>query len=229
MSTPLVELEPGAILWRDDDLLLVHKPAGIPSDTTPDASRDHLGRAVSRLLERVDGVAPGPIWVHNRLDLDTSGVVAFATSVRANGPLGEAFARRTVTKRYLALVTPAPPRESFGVQNHLKRGPRGRMLAVRAGGDRAETEFEVLARTQWAAMVEARPLTGRTHQIRVHLAELGCPIVGDPLYGPGARAERLWLHAVALAVPHPLDGRVIAVSAEIPEGLVRIAADWGLG
>jgi 23S rRNA pseudouridine1911/1915/1917 synthase len=121
-------------------------------------------------------------------------------------------------------VAGAPP-ERFQVTNHLKAGPRGRMLAVASGGQTAETDFRTLAWGEGFALVEARPHTGRTHQIRVHLAGAGYPLLGDTLYGGPAslplhgrevKIGRYLLHAYRLTFRHPEEDRHLTLEAPIP-------------
>jgi len=132
-----------------------------------------------------------------------------------------------VDKRYLALV-PGPLRGSFTVVSHLREGEGDRMLAVRAGGARAETAFRVLAEAGGYALVEASPRTGRTHQIRVHLAQKGHSILGDGLYGGeavvvGVAVPRQMLHAQVLAFRHPGLGSELRIEAPVPADFLAVA------
>ncbi|MCB9622764.1 MAG: RluA family pseudouridine synthase [Sandaracinus sp.] len=180
------------ILFEGEGLLAIDKPAGLPSHTTPDPKRDHAEAAVRRL--RPDG----PLVLLHRLDADTSGVLLFATDSEVAARTQRAFESRAVDKRYDALVQGTLPGETFERHSFLTRDGRVRS-EVRSGGDAAHTSFAVLARNDERTLLEAHPHTGRTHQIRVHLAALGLPIVGDRLYG-GAEDERLRLHARRLQI-----------------------------
>jgi RluA family pseudouridine synthase len=220
----MLTLSSADILYCDDVLLIVAKPAGIPSDTTPDPRRDTLVAAAKRW----SGTTTGP-WIHNRLDVDTSGIVVFARTAQVNAAVGEAFASREAAKTYLAVVS--PPLEvgqQFGIRNHLRRNRNGTMEVVRSGGDRAETEFEVLDSSTNASLVCARPRTGRMHQIRVHLAGLGSPIVGDTQYGGADSRYRLLLHAWRLRIPHPVDGTIVEVECPLPVEFETALATIGL-
>jgi RluA family pseudouridine synthase len=206
---------PVQILLEDDDLLVVGKPAGIPSDTTRDPARDTL-------IARVQAVRPDAILCH-RLDRDTSGVVVFAKSACARRAIPAAFAARTIVKRYLAIIEAPPPARTWEHRNYLGVLPRpagqrvDRMGAVARGGKPAHTAFEHLLTQGDHALVLALPHTGRRHQIRAHLADSAAPIVGDSLYGAQPTAERMWLHALALTLPHPADGTLLEVRCPLPD------------
>jgi RluA family pseudouridine synthase len=215
-------LDPDRILFEDADLLAVDKPSGLVAHATVDPRRDHLIAATSRFLADRDGTI-GHLRMHHRLDRETSGVVLFSRSPTVDAALGSAFSERRVLKVYLAVVhcpaSATPPPAAVVVRNYLApgRGPAGRTVVVRAGGKPAETSVRVLARGEDLALVEARPHTGRTHQIRVHLAELGLPIAGDTLYGSAPHAPgRLLLHAARLELAHPRDGNALRIAAPVP-------------
>jgi 23S rRNA pseudouridine1911/1915/1917 synthase len=213
-------LTAGAILFRDEVVLAVDKPPGLPTHPTADPGRPSLVGHVERYLRATKGGAY--VGVHQRLDRDTSGVVLFAIDPRANEGLARAFAGREVEKTYLALTarpaSPAPRR--FLVSAPLAdSGARGTQR-VAVGGTRAkpaETEVVVRETLADALLVEARPLTGRKHQVRAHLAHAGMPILGDRTYGSaGRRAPRPMLHARRLALRHPLTGEPIVIESPLP-------------
>jgi len=218
-----------AILYRDEQLLAVDKPAGLPAHPTV-AGRANALSLVSELLhEEGEGT---PILLH-RLDADTTGVLLFALTDAANRELSRQFAEREVEKVYLALVAGIPP-DSFRVNNFLKPGVRGRTVAVASGGQPAETFFRTLKINNpplakggkgGFALVEARPKTGRTHQIRAHLAGEGFPLLGDTLYGGPLLVERggerlpirrHLLHAFRLSFRHPATGKEMTIEAPLP-------------
>jgi RluA family pseudouridine synthase len=211
-------LTPGAILYRDDVLLAVDKPPGLPTHATADPSRPSLVGHVELYLRETG--AAGYVAVHQRLDRDTSGVVLLATDRRANEGLARAFAGREVEKTYLALTarpSPLPPRRLRIDAPLASAGGSGRGVAV-GGADAKPAETECVVREVLAAalLVEARPLTGRKHQVRAHLAHVGMPILGDPVYGGAGRAPRLMLHARRLALRHPLTGRTLVIASPPP-------------
>lgn len=226
------------ILHEDEHILVFNKPAGLLSQATHDLSRPHVVAELERALALRDGDS-GYLALHHRLDLPTSGVMVLARSRTANKPLMNMFKQRLAKKTYHALcVTPSDPLPAHHI-NHLraqkrpKRGPSP-MIAVHAGGDRAETSFELFATHSGAAYIEARPHTGRRHQIRAHLAELGAPILGDELYGGPLtlgqrRIERVMLHARCLEFPHPVTGEVVSVEAPHPQDFPDVLAHFGLG
>lgn len=217
-------LGPPAVVWFDAGLLVVDKPSGLAVHATPDPRRPHLTAQVAAWLETV---APGQRAVlAHRLDAETSGLTLFVVDPALVGPVAAAFAERKVRKTYAALVAPPGPdrvpARRFSVRDHLGPLPRARAKdplrwgAVTAGGKPAHTDFELGRRGTEAWWITARPTTGRTHQIRVHLAGAGLPILGDSLYGDGTSAERLMLHAEGLGLTHPLNGEAIALRCTAP-------------
>lgn len=208
------------VLYEDEECLAVLKPPGLPSGPTRDPGRRHA----AALAERVAG---RKLTLLHRLDKDTSGVLLLGKTSAFSAALLDAFRHRRVEKRYLALVR-GRPQDRFEVVSHLREGEGDRMLTVRAGGMRAETAFRVRARAGEYALVEAAPRTGRTHQIRVHLAQAGCPILGDPLYGGdaaarGAPVPRQMLHARTLAFVHPRTGVELRLEAPVPADFQEVA------
>lgn len=232
--TPTLSLSD--VLFEDAWIVAFHKPAGLPAQSTMDPNRDHMVAAAGRLLSARDGQPIAPV-LHHRLDVETSGVMVMAKRAEANRGLTEAFRAHRARKTYLALCGPldpgAVPDASWSVSNFLGRvaGGRGRVPArygsVRSGGDAAITEFAPLERPGGALLVEARPRTGRTHQIRVHLAEAGLPILGDVTYGGrrlwrGVEVPRVMLHARALALPHPITGKALEIVAPIAPDMLAV-------
>ena len=200
---------PLEILLADDDLVAVDKPAGMLCDATIDPDREHLGTELVRWAKEAGEVGPRFHPAH-RLDRGTSGVVVFARTREAATALMLQFQDRSTTKHYQALVMMPPSGEwavgaTFERRTYLRHRD-GRSVEVRSGGKPAESRFEVVAIDGSVALVDAHPRTGRTHQLRVHLAALGAPVIGDELYGTGAAGDRLWLHARSLAFTHPGTG-----------------------
>jgi RluA family pseudouridine synthase len=219
------------VLYRDEWVVAVDKPAGVL--TVP-------GRGPQQreaLSAQVREIAPGALPVH-RLDRDTSGVVLFGLTPEAHRALNAAFESRRAEKTYLALVRgdlAAPAR----CELPLREGRRGAVRAAEPGdarGQPARTDFAPVERFGAATWCSCRPFTGRTHQVRVHLAALGHPLLLDPRYGeagpvlrgelhPGCRdpdaaaLSRAPLHAAALRLPHPCGRGFLQVEAPLPEDL----------
>jgi RluA family pseudouridine synthase len=199
-------------------MLVIDKPAGLPVHAGPGR-----GPNLELYLDTLRfGLPQAPALAH-RLDRDTSGCLVLGRHRRALARLGRLFAAGLIEKRYWALVEGAPPEPEGIVALPLRKRSqdkrRWRMM-VHPEGQSAITEYRVLGRAAGRAWVEFKPLTGRTHQIRVHAAALGCPVVGDPVYGPGgepigqAPEAPLMLHARAVAVP--LYERREAILVEAP-------------
>ncbi|MFM7207771.1 MAG: RluA family pseudouridine synthase [Planctomycetaceae bacterium] len=203
------------IVHHDDDIVVVDKPSGMPSvpARTPLDPPD---------VAAVLAASHGFLEAAHRLDRDTSGLLVMARSREARSLLGRAFEQGLVRKRYLAVVRGVPPRDAGEVHLPLADDPRHppRQCIDPIMGRRAVSRWRIVAGGEDAdgtiTLVELEPVTGRSHQLRVHLAWLGCPIVGDRLYGRGAAGGGLALHAAALAVPHPRDGRVLNLVCRPP-------------
>jgi 23S rRNA pseudouridine955/2504/2580 synthase len=232
-----VEIDSSAIVYRGDGFIVVNKPAGVPTQGTPDPRRDHLFAAVTRLQQAEFGKA-AYVGLHHRLDKDTSGLVLFTTERSRNLWASELFKQRQIQKTYVALSLLNGPSQAVPgeIQNHLKKHNRPQksavMLPVHAGGDFAHTLFHEVARREHKVWIEAKPLTGRMHQIRTHLQSAGFPIYGDPLYGglkthhpnlPVVFPKRLMLHAAELTFPDP-SGEMLTVRAELPADMLDF---WG--
>ena len=213
------------VLYNDDDILVVDKPSGMAVHPSPGfeagTMTDELVRRFPKMA--VVGSKERPGVVH-RLDVETSGVMVFALSQRAYLKLRKSFEGHfEVRKAYLAVLHGAP-KERRGTLDTLigRRADKKRMKVVEPGGEgqRAVTHWEVLSKHGGLALVEFRIDTGRTHQIRVHAAHLGHPVLGDRLYGRPDRAKRLLLHAVQLEFVHPVTGKALAFAAEPPPEIV---------
>ena len=213
------------VRYRDEHLLVVAKPSGLP--THPTENR-RTGTLVNRLLWMGVPLAPrgGPLrpGIVHRLDAGTSGLLVVACDDETHAALAEMFAAHRADRRYLALVRGAVAHDRFEVDAPL--GRRGaRILVDATGGRSAATGFEVRRRFARATLLEAAPRTGRTHQIRVHLGSVGHPILGDGRYGGGgddARAlglHRPFLHAWRIAFDHPWTGARIELEEPLPEDL----------
>ena len=220
-----LELSDEALLLDRDGLVAVAKP---PWFTVQGSRASRLSSLEGALRRRLDCPRLTPI---HRIDRETSGLVLFARSSAAASELGKQFERREIEKEYLAVVAPPPPEREWSVEGHLVRVPhrahsRFRLAEdEREGGRFSRSAFELLETAQGRALVRCRPETGRTHQLRVHLAGEGRAIVGDSIYGCGwspgrpESAERLQLHAHRLRFR--LSDRPVELEAAPP-------ADFGL-
>lgn len=241
------EMIQAAVLWKDEHIIALNKPPGLPSQGGSGQGNRHVDGLTSALMF---GFKDRPKLVH-RLDKDTSGVLLLARTDRVARALSEAFRSRTTRKIYWAAVAGVPNPRMGTVRYGLVKAPghgRGgegeKMIAVHPrdidkteGAKRATTDYAVLdalgTRTSWCALV---PITGRTHQLRAHMAELGHPIVGDGKYGGsgqenlgdgwgsqlgGEISRKLHLHARSLTFDHPITKKRMTLTAPLPEHMVR--------
>jgi 23S rRNA pseudouridine1911/1915/1917 synthase len=242
-SSISAEALPLEVVYQDEALLVVDKPAGM---VVHPAAGHRSGTLVNALLHHVGdlsgiGGVLRPGIVH-RLDRDTSGLMIVAKRDDAHRRLAEALKARRIRRAYLTACWGRLPQEELRMEAPIGRNPRDRQrMAVVEGGRPAATTFRRLERWAAADLLEARLETGRTHQIRVHLLHLGHPVVGDPFYaegrergfsGPGRkwaaafakRVPRLFLHAWQLEFAHPLDGRPLHFERPLPGDLAEAAA-----
>ncbi len=240
-APPDESLEPESIplriAYEDASMLIVDKPAGLV--VHPSAGHGGgtlvnalLGRARDRgePLGSVAGVGrPGIV---HRLDKDTSGLIVVAKTDAAQASLMRQFGDRSIEKTYLALVRGEAPAPRGRVEAPIGRDPRDRQrMAVTAGGRESVTEYERLAASDGYTLLSLRPLTGRTHQIRAHLAYLGLPIAGDVRYGGGegpGGLQRQFLHAARLGLERPIDGARLRAWSELPPDLAACLEDAGV-
>lgn len=200
------------VVFEDDHLLVINKPAGMNTH----APSPFAGEGIHEWLKNRE-----PRWaalaIIHRLDKETSGLLIFGKTPDANRSLTEQFATRRVRKTYQLVTDRKVARKEFTVQSTIAR--EDERYVSKPGGEHAETRFRVLRTEPERTMLEAEPVTGRTHQIRVHAAESGFPILGDTLYD-GTPAERVFLHAERLLLKHPISGEQLAFEAK---------ADFSLG
>jgi 23S rRNA pseudouridine955/2504/2580 synthase len=229
------------ILHRDDDVLAVNKPARLLVHEGDAGDEPTLIDAVLRAFPQRRGHVFRPALAH-RLDRDTSGVVLVGLSAAGLRGLEEALRRRKVRKTYLALVAGVPAASRGTVDAPLKRQdvPKGDRPKVFVGGAKdpgAVTDWAVVGEAADAALLEVHPRTGRTHQIRAHLAHIGHPILGDPTYGDRRRNEearrrhglfRPFLHALRVELDHPVTGEALSVEAPLPDELFRVLEALGI-
>lgn len=221
-----------AMLTEDEDILAVEKPAGLvvhPAYRHPDGT---LTDAVFADADRRG--LPRP-WLLHRLDRETSGVVLFARSEAARRSLVRQFQQRQIVKRYLAVIGGELAASSGEIDAPLCRDPLDRRrVIISPAGKPARTRFQVLAAWSSFSLVLAEPFTGRTHQIRAHLAFRGAPLAGDLTYGGATEAtlaagiERAQLHAWELVFRHPATGARTAIRAPVPVDMRAACATLGL-
>lgn len=231
---------PLEIVYEDDDLAVINKAAGMMVHAGAGASDDARNRgtlvnALLHHLRKLSGVGgelrPGIV---HRLDKETSGLIVVAKNDEAHRRLSAAFAAREVKKKYIALVHGWVKKESATITQSISRDPvrRTRMTTRLEGGRAAVTHYGVVRRldTKFGkfTLLDVKIDTGRTHQIRVHMAAMGHPVVGDTMYGAPRQARgksavinlgRNFLHAAELEFRHPRTGEAVALKSELPEGL----------
>ena len=217
-AEPPPPLERARLLYADRDLVAVDKPPFVAAQPTLTHDRGTLPDLVQALLG-------APVTLVHRLDRETTGVTVFARTAAAAAALAEAFREGGPEKTYLALCGRAPAPPEGRIDAPLGKDPtRPGLRRVDPAGDPAATRYRTLRASDRAALVEARPETGRTHQIRVHLASVGAPILGDPRYGGARRVgelaiPRVLLHARRLELDHPATGVRLVLEAPVPEDL----------
>ena len=231
-STLKAEKIPIDIIFETEDLLLVNKPAGMvvhPSVGHDTGTLVHAALAHSPEMEGVGGeIRPGVV---HRLDKDTSGLIILAKNDAAHHELQQQFKDRSVEKVYLALVDGQPPTPSGRIEAHIGRDPRyrKRMAVVHSGkGREAITIYHTKESFSEHSLLEVHPKTGRTHQIRVHLAYIQCPVVGDREYGrkrPTLPIGRQFLHAASLTIRLPGESTSRRFEAPLPSDLEAVLDD----
>jgi 23S rRNA pseudouridine1911/1915/1917 synthase len=217
---------PLKVLFENDDVLVINKPAGMVVHPAAGHSSGTLVHAVLGHDSHLEGIGgeQRPGIVH-RLDKDTSGIILVAKNDRAHRWLQDQFKQRLVKKIYLALVDGHPPTPQGRVEAPIARDPahRKKMAVVAPGrGREAVTEYRVVEHFQDHDLIEATPLTGRTHQIRLHMAFLGCPISGDSVYGrrkSSVPLQRHFLHAFRLTVRLLNEKQPSTFEAPLPDDL----------
>jgi len=232
-----------AILWQDDHIIALNKPPGLPSQGGSGQTDRHVDGLTEALMF---GYKERPVLVH-RLDKDTSGVLLLARTPRVARRLGEAFRNRTTRKIYWAIVAGVPNPlkgtiryglvKSGGYGNEKMRCIHPGEVEKTEGAKRATSDFAVLerlgSRAAWVALV---PITGRTHQLRAHMAEIGHPIIGDGKYGGSGQenlgdgwgaqlggdiSRKLHLHARSITFKHPITEEMVTITAPLPDHMAR--------
>jgi len=224
------EAIPLQILYEDDDLLVVDKPAGLTVHPAPGHPGHTLVNAIlahyPHLADIGDSLRPGIV---HRLDKDTSGVMLVAKNRVAQANLAEQFKARSIVKSYLVLVRGKLSPAKGIIEAAIGRDPRHRQrMAVVSRGREARTEYRVVRYVGDYSLLEIKPETGRTHQIRVHLAAIDFPVVGDATYGvKSPHLSRQFLHARKLGFRLPSTGEYVEFESELPEDLERVLREIG--
>ena len=217
------EIDDRRILYRDSWVLAYDKEPGLPCQATPYDGYNNVFMGLKRLLA-VSSPAARYLGLHHRLDKGVSGVMVFSLSPKANRSLARAFREGEAEKVYRAVVSGDPAEDSWVEDTPIGR-KNGRYLCVKTGeGKEAVTGFQVIARSQSLALIEARPRTGRTHQIRLHLAHGGLPVLGDREH-QGRSYHRCMLHAYRLTLSHPVTGKPLTLEAPLPQAFHEALAD----
>ena len=210
------------VLYEDSDLLAVNKPPGMTVHPAPGHPSATLVNAILAHCDDLSGIGgvlrPGIV---HRLDRDTSGVILVAKNDAAHQGLSRQLKERTIEKTYIALVEGTPKPAEGAIDAPIARDQRRRQrMTIIEGGREALTAYRVVERFDGVSLIEARPKTGRTHQIRVHLAAIGHPIVGDRVYGKASPlVARQFLHARRIAFTHPSTGERIDLEAPLTADL----------
>jgi RluA family pseudouridine synthase len=213
------------VLYRDNQVMIVDKPAGVPVHAGPRATR-----SVESMLGTLRfGLSHTPVPAH-RIDHDTSGCLILARNDRARSKLGRLFSAGRIDKVYWAIVGGAPLAWEGRIELPLRKitGESGWRMVADQAGQPAVTDFKVLGRSGDITWLELRPRTGRTHQLRVHCAVIGCPILGDPVYGAAAPAATpLHLFARAVTIPFYEHRPALTVEAPPPAHMLQALAAFG--
>lgn len=221
---PLPEAIPLSIIYQDDDLLVVDKPAGLTTHPAP----GHPGHTlVNAILSHLSDFPQAGGWqrpgIVHRLDRDTSGVMVVARNRRAQAGLVDQFKSHSVVKDYLVLVKGELAPDEGVIEAPIGRDPHNRQrMAVVVEGREARTSYHVVRHIDGYTLLEVRPETGRTHQIRVHLKAIGYPVVGDKVYGVKSPfLSRQFMHACRLGFKLPSTGEYVEFTSELPPDLTQ--------
>lgn len=216
---------PLGIIYEDSELVVPDKPPFMPTHPSHDHYDDTVANALA--FRYKDGAEPYVFRPVNRLDRNTSGLLIVARNRIAAGRLYESMLKKEIRKRYIAVLDGVPPERSGRIETYMRRSAQS--IIVREvcppseDADYALTEYTVLAENDGKSVVLAEAITGRTHQLRVHFASIGCAIVGDDLYGkPSKDIGRHALHATEISFAHPADQREITLRSHIHNDMERL-------
>lgn len=201
------------ILYEDEDILAINKPAGLPTHPSIRHYTDTLANGVMHYYKET----PFTFRAITRLDKDTSGIVLIAKNRFSADALSTQMRNGTIQKSYLAICCGCPASDTGLIDAPIDRDEGIIKRRIDPNGQSAKTEYRMLKHNRSYALVEAKPLTGRTHQIRLHMAHIGAPLYGDFLYGTEVENQRTMLHCASLTFRHPLSTeRIMQLTAPIP-------------
>lgn len=225
-TAPGPRLPPGMVIrYEDDFILVIEKPANLLSVATDAGGESTAYTALNEYVRSDRHHRRARIWIVHRLDRETSGLMVFARTESAKRTLQKNWS--LATKRYFAITDGVPPQKEGTLQTHLDESNSFRVRVTRRSENTREaiTHYRIVRRTTRRTLVELTLETGRRHQIRVQLAGIHCPIVGDPKYHPsGAEEKRMALHSCALSFPHPVSGERLRFESALPTELERLLA-----
>jgi len=215
------------LIYRDGLMLVIDKPAGLPVHAGPSSRIGGGGDNLENYFDALRFGLPRPPALAHRLDRDTSGCLVLGRHPKALRKLGRLFSEGRVEKTYWAICKGAPEKLSGTIDAPLKKEQRGKgwRVEISDSGQEARTTYRVLGQADGLSFIEAKPKTGRTHQIRVHLASIGAPILGDLQYGNLAAEDRpgsMMLHARRIIVPISKNRAPVVVEAPPPEGMRQL-------
>ena len=209
------------VLWEDEDIIILNKPAGMAVHGRSDRNEPTVGAVVAAYLG-----TNAPFHPVNRLDRGTTGVMCAAKTGYMHDRLRRILHTDAFRREYLAVCEGRPPESEGVIDAPIARAGEEKRFCVSPDGAPSLTRYEVLAAWGGRSLVRLRPETGRTHQIRVHMAHLGCPLAGDRLYGRVSRdIGRPALHSSRLTLLHPLTGELITAAAPIPQDMGNLIPD----
>ena len=212
-----------AVLWEDEDILMIDKPADMAVHGRSERGEATVGSAVAAYL----GTA-APFHPVNRLDRGTTGVMCAAKTGYMHERLRRLLHTEALRREYLAITVGVPEPRAGVIDLPIGRRGEEKRFCVRGDGARSVTRCETIAESDGLALLRLRPETGRTHQIRVHLSHIGCPILGDRLYGRvSAEIARPALHSARLTLVHPLTGETVTAEAPLPEDIRAVLERHG--
>lgn len=212
------------VAWEDEDIIIINKPAGMATHGRSDRREPTVGAMVAAYLG-----TSAPFHPVNRLDRGTTGLMCAAKTGYMHERLRRILHTDAFRREYLAICTGVPPEAEGEIDAPIARYNEEKRFCVREDGAPSLTRYKVLLTWEGRSLLRVRPETGRTHQIRVHMASIGCPLLGDRLYGRLSRElDRPALHSAALTLIHPLTGEMVSVRAPLP-GDMRALLPEGCG